>query len=41
MYNESLFIDDGGTDAVYVVGAAEGVRVDEEVQAKFVKIIII
>ena len=41
MYDESSFIDDGGTGVVCVVGAAGGVGVGEDVQAKFIKIVII
>ena len=41
MYDESSFIGDGGTGAVCVVGAAEGVRVGERICAKFIKIVII
>ena len=41
MYNESSFINDDGTDVLCVMKAAEGVRVNEDVQAKFIKIIII
>ena len=41
MYNESLFTDGGGTGAVCVVRAAEGVEVGESVQAKFIKVVII
>ena len=41
MYDESSFIDDDETGAVCVIRVAKGVRVDENVQAKFIKIIII
>ena len=41
MYDKSLFIDNGGTGVMCVVRAAGGVEVDEEVQAKFIKIVII
>ena len=41
MYNELLFINDDETDVVCVVKTAEGVEVDENVQTKFIKIIII
>ena len=41
MYDKSSFIDDSETDVVCVVRAAEGVGVDEGVQAKFIKIVII
>ena len=41
MYNELLFIDDDETGALYVMRTVEGVEVDEGVQIKFIKIIII
>ena len=41
IYNESSFIDDGKISVVCVMGVAEGVGVDEGVQAKFIKIVII
>ena len=41
MYDESLFIDGGGTGALCVMGTVEGVRIGEGVQIKFIKIIII
>ena len=41
MYDESLFIDGDETGVLCVVRAAEGVGVDEDIQAKFIKIIII
>ena len=41
MYDKSSFINDDETDAVCVVRAAEDVRVSENVQAKFIKIVII
>ena len=40
MYNESLFINDSGTDVIYVLRAVEGVGVNEDVQTKFIKIVI-
>ena len=41
MYDESLFINGSETDAVCVMGAAEGVGVNERVWIKFIKIVII
>ena len=41
MYNKLSFIDDDETDAVCVVRIAEGVGVGEDVQTKFIKIVII
>ena len=41
MYDELLFIDDSETDVMCVMRTAEDVGVNEEVQAKFIKIIII
>ena len=41
MYNKLLFIDNDETGAVCVVRAAEGVRINEDVWVKFIKIIII
>ena len=41
MYDKSSFIDDSGTDVVCVVKVAEGVKIDENVQMKFIKIVII
>ena len=41
MYNELLFTGGGVTDVVCVVKAAEGVEVNKDVWAKFIKIVII
>ena len=41
MYDELLFIDGGGTGALYIMRVVEGVGVGEDVQAKFIKIVII
>ena len=41
MYNELLFIDGDGTDVMCVMKVVEDVGVDEGVQTKFIKIIII
>ena len=41
MYDKLLFINDDETDVVCVIRTAEGVKVDEDVWAKFIKIIII
>ena len=41
MYNESLFINDSETNVVYVMRTSKGVGVGENVQAKFIKIVII
>ena len=41
MYDKSSFINDSETDALCVMRAAEGVGVDESVQTKFIKIVII
>ena len=41
MYDESSFIDDGEADVMCVIRAAKGVGVGENVQAKFIKIVII
>ena len=41
MYNKSSFINDDGTDVLCVIKAVKDVRVDENVQTKFIKIVII
>ena len=41
MYNKSLFIDNDETDVLYIIKAVENVGVSEDVQTKFIKIIII
>ena len=41
MYNESSFINNDEIDVMCVIKTAEGVRVDENVQTKFIKIVII
>ena len=41
MYNKSLFINDNKIDTVCVMRTAKNVRVGENVQIKFIKIIII
>ena len=41
MYNKSSFINDNKINALCVIKAAKGVKVGKDVQAKFIKIIII
>ena len=41
MYDKSLFINDDRTDVLCVIRAAEGVEVNENVQTKFIKVVII
>ena len=41
MYNKSSFINNDETDVMCVMKTAEGVGVNENVQAKFIKIVII
>ena len=41
MYDKSLFINDGETDVLCVMRAAEDVGVGEDVWAKFIKVVII
>ena len=41
MYDKSSFINDDETDVVCVIRAAEGVGIGEDIQAKFIKIVII
>ena len=41
MYNKSSFINDSETDVMCVMKVAESMKVDEDVQTKFIKIVII